>query len=141
MARCTPARSRPRDGQRDLGAGATAGVGGQEDHGHGVLARGGEVEPRVGGHVAEERVRQLKEQPGAVARALVSPGGPTVREALEDLEAVPHQGVGGSSRQVGDEPDTAGVGLVARVGQASLERRSRAVRIVDDSDGINDRKR
>ncbi len=67
---------------------------------------------------AEEAVRQLHQQSGAVAGADVGPLGSPVLEVVERLERLDHDVVARDVVEAGDHGDAAGVVLVPRVVQA-----------------------
>ena len=71
------------------------------------------------GHLlAEELVRDLDQDPGAVAGQRVGAGGAPMGEVLEDLEALLDDGVALLALECGDEADAAGIVLVGGVVQA-----------------------
>ena len=80
-----------------------------------------------------EGVRNLEEDPGAVARARIGPGGAAVAEATEDLEPLADDVVagGGAPRptKLGDEAEAAGVVLEGRVVESACSRQSHERRL------------
>ncbi len=76
-----------------------------EDHGESVGAFRGEVLDSL----SEEGVRNLHEEPRAIAGLRVVPRRAAVHEALQDGEAVRDDVVRGDVVEAGDEPDAAGI--------------------------------
>ena len=87
----------------------------QEAHADAVAARLGQLEVDVG---AEEGVRDLEQEPGAVAGAHVGALGPAVLEVVERLERLGDDVVARDVVEPRDHGDAAGVVLVPRVVQA-----------------------
>ena len=87
----------------------------QEAHADAVAPGLGQLEVDVG---AEEGVRQLEQQPRAVAGAHVGALGPAVLEVVERLQGLVDHVVARDVVQPGDHRDAAGVVLVPRVVQA-----------------------
>ena len=91
-------------------------VGGrQEPDAGGVMARGREL---VVDHVAQEPVRYLDQDAGAVAGERVGAQCPPVLEIAQGPHAQSHHAVGGLPADVAHEADAAGVVLVLRVVEA-----------------------
>ena len=88
----------------------------QEAHGHAVAAGGRQLEAKLG---AQERVRDLQQDAGAVTRVGVGALSPAVLHVLEREQGPADHLVGGRRTQVRHEGDAAGVVLVARVVQAT----------------------
>ena len=91
------------------------GVARQEDEPGAVLAgrRQGDAEP--GALAAQEPVRHLEQDAGAVAGVRLAAAGAAVQEVDQDLERLAHDRVRAPPLDVHDEADAAGVVLVARV--------------------------
>jgi hypothetical protein len=87
----------------------------QEAHADAVAPGPGQLE--IDGR-AEEGVRQLEQEPGAVSGAHVGALGPAVLEVVERLERLVDDVVARNVVQPRDHRDTAGVVLVPRVVQA-----------------------
>ncbi len=118
------------DGALDLAhAGRLGGaVARQEDHADAVGSRLGQLRPAPGHLLAEERVGNLHQQPGAVAVQRIGAGGAAVAQVVEDGEALLHDFVRLAALDVRDEAHAARVVLVARVVEA-LFRRPAGLRI------------
>ena len=65
----------------------------------------------------KEDIRDLNQNAGAVAASGVSPRRAAVLQVDEQLEGLLHDGVRAPAVEVNDEPDAAGVVLVARIVQ------------------------
>jgi hypothetical protein len=61
---------------------------GQEEHPGGVVARRRQLEAKAAALLPQKLVRNLKEDAGAVPRFRVAPGGPPMRQAAQDLDAL-----------------------------------------------------
>jgi hypothetical protein len=99
-------------GEELLELGCTPGVAGEEDDADAVGSRGRQL-PADG--VAEERVRQLDQDPRAVAGLGIGPGRAAVLHVDERGEGALQRLVGGDPVQARDEGDAAGVVLVGGV--------------------------
>ena len=93
------------------------GLGGQEDHADGVLTRLGQAGLQAGVGMAEELVRYLQEQPGAVAGGLIAADGAAVLQVDEDLHGVLDDVMVGQPVEPGNETDAARVVLEGRIVQ------------------------
>ena len=91
---------------------ARTGVVRQEHQADAVLADRRERSRR---NLAQERVRHLHQDAGAVAGVLLASARAAVRKVDEDLKGLPHDAVRLSSLHVDDEADAAGVVLVSWV--------------------------
>src|SRR6185369_13063102 len=87
----------------------------QEDHADAVLAGGGEIDAERLRLAAEERVRDLDEDAGAVAGVRIAAARAPVRQVLEDREPLLHDVVRALALHVHDEADAACVVLDLRV--------------------------
>ena len=94
----------------------------QEEHPEAVVAGRRQLDPGRLRPPRDEAVRDLREEPGAVAGVLLAPRRAAVLEVREDLQRLADDVVGGAGRDVDDEPEAAGVVLVPRVVEA-LRRR------------------
>ncbi len=94
---------------------AVAGLARQKDQTDAVLAG---RRQRGGRDLAEEAVRHLEEDAGAVARVHLAAAGAAMLEVLEHRQRLVHDLVGGAPLHVDDEADAAGVVLVLRIVQA-----------------------
>ena len=105
----------------DVGAGlrGLVGLDGQERHARGVRTGLGQLHPgRLLGHGPQEAVGHLHQHARTVAGVGLAADGATVVEVAQRGQTVLDDLVAGRARQGGDERDTAGVVLVARVVQA-----------------------
>lgn len=75
-------------------------------------------------HAPEERVRQLQQDAGTVARIGIGAGSPAVLEIPERDDRAPDRLVAGDRVEAGDECDTTGIVLVRRVVEANGTGRS-----------------
>ena len=91
---------------------------GQEHHAHAVLTVGRQSQALPPADAAQERVGHLDEYSGAVTLQRIGPGCAAVREIPEYLQRLRNDGVALVTFDVGDEAQTAGIMLVARVVQA-----------------------
>src|SRR5262249_35421288 len=87
----------------------------QEDHPDAVTSRRGRRGPPARAFTAEEPVRHLHEDAGAVAGERVAAARAAVGQVLEDLEALLDDVVRALTLHVDDEADAARVALRARV--------------------------
>ncbi len=99
------------------GDGLCGAVGGEEGDTDGVAAGRGELEA---GHLAQERVGDLAEDSGAVARVRLGAGRAAVLEVPQYGQGLLNKCVGGLAGEVRHESDATGVLLVARVVHALL---------------------
>src|SRR5262249_35287767 len=89
----------------------------EEAHGDAVVAG----RRQLGGHRgAEELVRQLEQDAGAVAGAGIASGGAAVGQVGEDLQRLRDRLVAGDAVEPGDASRTAGVVLEGRIVEALL---------------------
>ena len=70
----------------------------------------------------EERIRQLNQDAGAVARQRIAAAGAAMHEVQKDIDSLFDDVVRRSAGDVGDEADATGVVLVARVVESSTLR-------------------
>src|SRR5207248_3365540 len=98
------------------------GVGGDHGDADGVVAGGRELEVDDG---AQEGVRDLDQDAGAVAGGDLGAGGAAVLHVAQRGERLGDDGVAGDPGEGGDEGDSAGVLLGARVVQPLGVRNSR----------------
>src|SRR5205823_6422337 len=98
-----------------LELGAAPVVGREEADGDAVAAGGREL---AIDHAAQELVRELEEDPRAVARQRVGPGRAPVLEVLEGADRADDRLVARDAVQLGDRGDSAGVVLEGRVVEA-----------------------
>jgi hypothetical protein len=70
----------------------------------------------------EERIRQLNQDAGTVAREGIAAAGTAMHEVQKDIDSFFDDVVGGPAGDVGDEADATGVVLVARVVESSTLR-------------------
>ena len=87
----------------------------QESHAHAVFSGGRQGEAQPGALALEEFVGHLDQDAGPVAGFRVAAAGPAVGEIDQDLNALDDNVVGLMALDVGDEPDTTGVVLEARI--------------------------
>jgi hypothetical protein len=99
-------------------------VGGEEDQADGVAAHRWERCPLVGEHGAQEAVRDLDEDAGAVAGVGLGAGGAAMGEVGEGSEPDADELAAGHALDVGDERHPARVVLESRIVEADLARRS-----------------
>ncbi len=92
-------------------------VGGEHRHAHPVRPGGRQRDP---GHLAEERVRHLQEDPGAVAAVRFRAGRTAVTEVDEGLDPGFDHRVRRTPGDPGHEGDPAGVVLQAEVQETAL---------------------
>ncbi len=90
----------------------------EEDEAGAVVAGGGERDAGFLGDLGAEGVRDLDEDAGAVAGIGLAAGGAAVVEIFEDLDALAHEVVRGTTMEIGDEADAASVVLEPRVVEA-----------------------
>ena len=88
---------------------------GQEHERDAVLAGRRAARSEISRLGPEERVGQLDQDPGPVARVLVAAAGPAMLEVPEELQSALHRGVALPPVQVGHEPHAARVPLEGRV--------------------------
>ena len=100
-----PARARPSSRGRNTQPGA-------------VLAGRRQRDAERRGDLAEKPVRRLDQDAGAVAGVRLAAAGAAVQQVDEDLQPLLDDAVRAAALDVDDEPDAAGVVLVARVVQA-----------------------
>jgi len=81
----------------------------QEDHADGVVSQRRQRQSPFGHGPAQEPVRQLDQDPGAVASKGIRSDGAAMIEVVHDLESLVDQVVAGLVADVGDEPEPAGV--------------------------------
>ncbi|MGY4355777.1 hypothetical protein ACVW0J_002270 [Bradyrhizobium sp. i1.7.7] len=105
---------------------APGGVARHEQRADGVFARSRQREAELPGLAAEEGVRDLHQDAGAVTGARVGADGAAMLEVAEDAERVRDDLVGLLALDVGDEADAAGILLQARIVQ-TYSRRARIV--------------
>ena len=110
---------------RETASARRSSVGGQEGDADGVGAGLGQLEA---GDLAEEGVRDLEQDAGAVARVGLGAGGAAVLEVAQYGERLLDQRMAGLAGEGGHEADAAGVVLVAGVvhtlrGRASIHER------------------
>jgi hypothetical protein len=107
-------------------AGATlAGVSGEKEHADRVATGAGQLHAQLGAFTAEELVRQLDDDAGAVSGARIAADRAAMREILEQLETLAYDLVRRRAADVGDETNAARVALVPlRIVQALLLRQS-----------------
>ena len=91
---------------------------GQEHHADAVLAGGRQGEAELGALAGEELVRNLDEDAGAVAGFRVAAAGAAVGQVDENLDALDDDVVGFLALDAGDEANSAGIVLMARVVQS-----------------------
>src|SRR5208282_5215094 len=91
---------------------------GQEAHGHAVRAGLRQIHSQLGALVAEEGMRNLNEDAGAVASLRVAAGCATMGEVDEDLEALADNLVTLLALDVRDQPHAAGIVFIARMIEA-----------------------
>jgi hypothetical protein len=105
------------DGTLDfLLAGAAAGLAlRQEHHTDAVLAEGRQDNALLRHFLAQERIRSLDQDAGAVAEQRIVAGGATVLEVLQDLQALLDDRVALAIPDVDDETDATGVVLVGGI--------------------------
>ena len=87
----------------------------QEAHGHGIIARLGQVDFCALGPVAEQLVRNLDQDARAIAQKGVCAHGAAMVQVQEDLEALGHDSIGLLALHIGDEADATGVVLIAGI--------------------------
>jgi len=87
-------------------------VGGEEEHTDRVAAGPWQLEAELSDLTSEELVRQLDDDPGAIAGARVATDRAAVREVLEQRESLAYDLVGRRTAHVGDESHAARVALV-----------------------------
>jgi len=87
----------------------------QKDHADGVLTRLGQIEIH---HIAEERIRQLQQQPRPITRARVCAHSAAVMQTLEDGQTLQHNLVALLPLDMRDKTDAAGIMFVCRVVQS-----------------------
>ena len=95
---------------------------GQEAHGHGVAPGLGQVDAGLPGPVAQQGVRNLDQNAGAIAHEGVSADGAAMVEINQDLQAAGHDVMRFAPLDVGDKPHPTRVMLVARIVQTLLFR-------------------
>ncbi|MBK7742911.1 MAG: hypothetical protein IPI40_04150 [Betaproteobacteria bacterium] len=95
----------------------------QEDHAHAVLPDGGKGETLPPAGAAQERVRQLDQDAGAVALQRVGAGRAAVGEVPEYQQRLIDDRVRLLTLDVGDEAEPASVVLVGRIVQTLTRRR------------------
>src|SRR5204863_4258269 len=88
-----------------------------EDHADAVAVRGGQLDPQRLRLATEERVGDLHEDAGAVARVGIAPARAAMREVLEDREPLLHDVVRTLALHVHDEADPARVVLESGISQ------------------------
>ncbi len=120
-----PRRRSPRSGG---GLGDLLGVAGQERRADGVGAAAGSSKPGLGGPRAQERVRDLDQDAGAVARVGLGARGTAVLEVAQRGERLRHDVVAGDAGQGRDERHATRIVLVAGVVEALWRRERRAGR-------------
>ena len=99
----------------------------REEHEAGAVAAGGrqrDAERR--GHLAQEAVRHLDEDAGAVAGRRLAAAGAAVQQVDQDAQPLLDDGVRAAALDVDDEADAAGVVLVDWVVQTDGGRRTGA---------------
>ena len=89
----------------------------QEHHAHAVLAERRQGDALLGHFLAEELVRHLDQDAGAVARLGVGAHRAAVSQVLEDQQPLLDDGVALLALDVGDEADAAGIVFVGWVVQ------------------------
>jgi hypothetical protein len=94
---------------------------GQENHPDTVLAHGREADRPAREFFAKETVRNLDQDPGAVALQRVGANGAAVRQILQDLEALLDDFMRLLALDVGDEADAAGVVFIGGVVKTLLQ--------------------
>ena len=95
----------------------------QEHHADAVLADRGQREALPAARAAQERVRQLDQDAGAVALQRIGAGRAAMGEVLEDRQALRDDRMRLLALDVGDEAEPARVVLVRRVVEALASRR------------------
>ena len=90
----------------------------QEDHAHAVGARRREHPPQFLRLAGKKLMRDLQQQPCAIARFAIAPASSAVCQLDQDLDALLDNFVRGLAFNVRDETDPAGVMLVAGVIQS-----------------------
>ena len=115
-----------------LAAHARGRVAGQEDESRRVVARRRQlVSERLPERGAQEPVRQLRHDPGAVAGVGIGAGRPTVVEVLEGAQGLPDQLVRGPAVEADERREAAGGVLEPGVVQAGRERRRHSTSVAD----------
>ena len=95
---------------------ATSRVAGRKkQHADAVFTGVGQRDASATTGIAEQRMRNLKEESRAVGRLAVGAGGASMRQVGEQLECRVDDGAGSLAAQVGDEPDSARVVLERRI--------------------------
>src|SRR5690606_25272258 len=89
-----------------------------------VGARRRQLEPELCGLLAQEAIRHLDQDAGAVPGLGIAAAGPAVLEPLEHLDALVDQLVRLLAADVRHEPDAAGVSLLRRIVESLAGRKS-----------------
>ena len=87
----------------------------QEHHAHAVLPDRRKLHPLRRHFLAQEPVRDLDQDAGAVARQRIGAGRAAVSEVLEDLQPLVDDGVALCALDVGDKADATGVMFVGGI--------------------------
>ena len=87
----------------------------EETHGNGIIARLRQIEVLLVSPAADQRVRDLQQNSGAVAQQRIGAHSAAMIEIGENLECLRDDRVRLPALDVGQEPHTAGIVLVARI--------------------------
>jgi hypothetical protein len=75
----------------------------------------GQRETQLGAHAAQKNMRNLDQDPGAIAGILLAATGPAMHEVPEYRQRVRHDSMRTTTLYIHDETDAAGVVLISRV--------------------------
>ena len=111
------AQLQQRDGplEQALAMGGLVRIRGQKDHAHAVFLGAGKRDAQRERDVAQEGVRDLQHDAGAIPGVLLAATGAAVSEVLQNLDAVAHDPVRPASLDIDHQPDPARIVLLARM--------------------------